>query len=83
MSDEKFVDDSRKKIDLNDDQIYNMIKILKLDTITPEKLGVDVVPFMKEYEKRIEDNKKKQKPRHHRSVKQMSKIIKKNRKKIW
>lgn len=75
MSDEKFVEDSRKNIEFNDDQIYDMIKILTSDKITPEKLGVDVVQFMKEYETRIEENKK-QKLRHCMSVKQTtSKII--------
>lgn len=52
-----------KNIELNDDQIYDMIKILTSDKITPERLGVDVVQFMKEYETRIEENKK-QKLRH-------------------
>lgn len=41
----------RNNFGLNDDQIMNSIKILNSGKkIKPEKLGVDVVPFMQAYE---------------------------------
>lgn len=51
MSQEKFVEKMRNDFGLNDDQIMNSIKILNSGKkIKPEKLGVDVVPFMQAYE---------------------------------
>ena len=53
MNQERFVEDSRKDLGLNDDEIYNLVKALTPGKVTPEKLGVDVVQLEEEDRSKI------------------------------